>query len=239
MLLPRHVGSIVDELDRDTSSEEPRSWEMEAEANRFAAEVLMPTAWAKRVIGDPEDMSSRVTALAQRAEVSIDAAALKALRIGPAGFVLARSNGFQIVWSGGTDGTLANPPRPGSEPRPNALSPTVSFGTNIASEGSYLWWRVADQTAVPPQPAEDWRTILTRIIYSVRSPDKLKTTQSVNGIISAANSSVRENRTLEKVYSACLQRVQHREDTNPYVTAVLAHPEFMRYVIAKVYTLKI
>lgn len=59
VLLPRHVGSIVDELDRDTSSEEPRYWEMEAEANRFAAEVLMPTAWAKRVIGDPEDMSSR------------------------------------------------------------------------------------------------------------------------------------------------------------------------------------
>lgn len=238
ILMPNHVGSIVDELDNRESHEEPRYWEMEAEANRFAAELLMPSAWAKTIIGDTEAIAQCITILAQTAQVSIDAAVLKALKVGPAGFILAKSDGALIAWSGRTEGTLAYPPRAGAAANREAFAHYSNFGTNAASEGSYLWWRVADRISIPPQPSDDWRELLRRVVDSTSSPDKAKLAQSLNGIISAANGSVRSKRSPETVYSACLQRLQNRTDTNPYLATALQHPDFESYVIAKVYTFK-
>ena len=47
ILIPWHTGGIIDDLDEPRSRGRGQYRQMEAEANRFAAELLMPTAWVK------------------------------------------------------------------------------------------------------------------------------------------------------------------------------------------------
>ena len=234
VLIPGHTGSIVDDIDL-SHREKSRYLKKESEANRFAAELLMPTEWAIEFIGKPKDMAKQVNSLAEEADVSVEAATLKAIKVGPSGYVVAKSVSKKIVWATKTNGTRSNCPMVGDTARADTVLPRKNYSICHASDSVFHWWKEETSVEVPDLPEESWREILTEIVQSLplTKPDKAK--QSVNGIISVANGFTRQNRSRESIYAACLHNVRNRANDSSDVSLILAHPRFTEFLTARVY----
>ena len=106
VLIPWHMGSIIDEIDvADFSNDGYLA--VEAEANRFASELLMPTDWVKRQIRSVERPLEALFRVSSLAAVSPRAASIKLINCLPPNYVMASSVDDQVNWSSRSDGTLA------------------------------------------------------------------------------------------------------------------------------------
>jgi hypothetical protein len=238
VLIPWHTGSIVDEIEitRDHASQE--YWQLEGEANRFASELLMPTAWVEKQIEEwplPLEATARV---ANGAEVSFQAATIKLLNCLGSGFIFAQVENGSVVSSGRSRGTLANQPNIGSTIEPDALFPwTPNRWRQQVGTARYYWWQFKGDVALPAANSNhDWRVLLDSIIddIKVRSDDIPKFKMKVNGIIAYANGNTRENRTRSRIFEASLQRLHSNAPNDRFIRRMLSHPQFREFLDARV-----
>lgn len=76
VFLPWHKGTIVSEV--NYSPHEHYAYrEMEAEANRFASELLMPSEWVKNILIGNEHFQRKLIKIIHDAKVSLEAALIK------------------------------------------------------------------------------------------------------------------------------------------------------------------
>src|SRR5690606_13554764 len=108
---------------------------------------------------------------------------------------------------------------------------------NESSSAKYHWWKIKGEVSIPAKPEREWRDLLQEIIDATCKGDKLKAKRSLNGIIANANGKVRNNRTLEAVYSMALQRFANRGGSDNDVSLAIAHPLFKDFIVARVYAL--
>ena len=85
--IPGHSGSIACHIDESEPSVSSDHYLQEAEANRFASEILMPTRWIREVIANEQTIEKIVDRVEGEAEVSRTAARIKLLSRLPPGFV--------------------------------------------------------------------------------------------------------------------------------------------------------
>ncbi len=233
VLIPGHTGSVIDTINI-SEKEESEYREKEAEANRFAAELLMPTDWSLDLIGVPSDMAEVVKKISEAADVSVEAATIKAIKVGPPGFIVAREKAGIVAWSGKTSGTKANKPYSGQLISRDLISPIQNYSVIRNSAAVYHWWKVAEEVDFPPVPERPWRDILDDIINSLELVNEKKARQSVNGIISAANSFTKGSRSHAVIYAACLHKLKNRSHDSSDVSAILVHPLFEQFLVARV-----
>jgi hypothetical protein len=238
VLIPWHTGSIVDEIDitRDHATQE--YWQLEGEANRFASELLMPTAWVERQIEEwplPLEATARV---ANKAEVSFQAATIKVLNCLGAGYIFAQVQNGVVVSSGRSRGTLANQPDIGRTIEPGALFPWTPhrWGQQVGTS-QYCWWQFKGDVGLPAANSnQDWRALLDSIIDDIKiSADNIpKFKMKVNGIIAYANGNTKENRTRSRVLEASLQRLHSNAPNDRFIRRMLDHPLFREFLDARV-----
>lgn len=237
ILIPWHMGSFVDSLDLQSSDDSKEYWMLEEEANEFAAELLMPTAWVVALLAGTADLAACHKKVIQRCEVSSHAAAIQMLKHLPSHIVYAVTRDAKVEHSGKTDGTLAPIPH-WSEPLPDA--PFAYARTHFLSqiENHVLhWWILPDKLELVVEDERDWREILDGIVNDIGVPkaEQARFKSSLNGVIAAANGSLRRlpGYNAEKLAAACLQRLHGRE---PFL-GVVEHPDFNAFVAKKSATL--
>lgn len=231
--IPWHTGTIVDEIDLPNSREKDRYREMEAEANRFAAELLMPTSWVLRTIERTRHPTDLMNIILEVADVSYPAALFRVHKIAPAGFVGVIVEDDVIVWSGKTRGTQAQSLGLGSNL--SSLDETIlEKGRELTSRNlRYIWWKVRDGISIPPTPVEPWREILDRILLSIPEDVRIITKSRVNAVIGSAFGKVSKGSSVEQLYHSALQSCTNRNDRDEYLPVVFRHPEFSEYLIAR------
>lgn len=231
--IPWHTGTIVDEVDVPHSRERGKYVEMEAEANRFAAELLMPTAWVLRCIERTHHPTDLMRLIISVADVSFDAALFRVQKLSPAGYVGAAIRDGVIAWSGRTRGTNAKPPAVGS--RLDEFDTLVVEAPRElrSSTTTYLWWKVRDSVRIPGEPEEPWRETLARMLLSIPEEHRFLTQQRVNAVIGAAFSRARKAQTADELYLAALEQCQNRNDRDRWLKAIVDHPDFPSYLIAR------
>lgn len=77
IFLPWHKGTIASDINEYSFSRHMMYREMEAEANRFASELLMPSNWINSVLDQNIPFKARVEKILQDAGVSLEAALIK------------------------------------------------------------------------------------------------------------------------------------------------------------------
>ncbi|MEN8422276.1 ImmA/IrrE family metallo-endopeptidase [Acinetobacter junii] len=77
IFLPWHKGTIASDINEYSFSRHMMYREMEAEANRFASELLMPSDWINSVLDQNIPFKARVEKILQDAGVSLEAALIK------------------------------------------------------------------------------------------------------------------------------------------------------------------
>lgn len=239
ILIPWHVGSIIDDVAAGRSSATSRYRRREAEANRFAAELLMPRGWVSERLRNATDILSSIEEISAAAEVSYEAAALRAIKFAPKGFVLGRAQAGRLDRITRSPATRANLPSIGTRVDVNLIAPNDGFFSHLASDGQYCAWRVSDKEAIPQRPNNDSKTILNEILDELGLP-RGNLNSSIHGIISFANSHVRDNLTREAIYAAALHNIGNRQENDrPEIKQIMSHPRFSEFVVARVYEFKL
>jgi hypothetical protein len=217
-------------------------WELEGEANRFAAELLMPKSWVDDLIEAHDDPSHVLEIIAEGAEVSVGAAIIQMLSRMAPGYIYALLDEDGVVTSSGrSEGTLAARPAAGLFLNMDTAFPMSDQRWYRPLRGAMCcWWHFPDRKKLPvSSDSREWRQILEEIIadFGVSSEEAVKLKQSLNGIIGFVNGGIRhraqglsKKSAQEALFAACMQRFDVRMNTDPLITNIILHEDFQLYL---------
>lgn len=230
ILIPWHLGSIIDNVDLLDFSSSTNYWEMEKEANTFAAHLLMPNFWIDRLLDDEEDLAAVHKTIAKDCGVSGLAAAIRMSSFLMPGVVYAAEKDGVIQYSGRSEGTVA-PSLPWGHPfRPQSYAYASEHNKAKYGDTKLHWWVLPSEISIDDTDSRSWREILNKILSDICDSDQAATKlkQSVNGVAAFANSTAKQsqNYSPDSVASACIQRFNDRDEYKKFT----AHPDFEAYV---------
>ena len=223
ILIPWHVGTIVDQIDPDLAGMPYDYWRMEIEANTFAAELLMPHAWIEKLIGDMSDLAELHKTISETCEVSAESAGIRLTQFLPKNIVYASERNGVVEFSGRTEGTLAGKLNRGDE-FPNGIFDYNERYHVSEIHGSRLhWWLLPDSIHPDVDVTDDrpWREILDAILLDIGIPayEMPGIKKSINGVIGYANSKCKRRNEYDagSIVSACMQRFHDRHEFASFV----------------------
>ncbi len=233
IIIPWHLGTIIDDIYSQSYKDFIYS-QLEQEANRFAAELLMPFDWLVRNMEKCNgDYALLHSTIAISSGVSDHAAAIRLTDTLPQNIIyVAVKSGF-VLHSGCTAKTHAFPQKAieifNENPYPYVDSHT-KYQTNSCC---YHWWKISDEVEVSSEDKREWREILDKIVNDINPSleGAAYYKKSINGIIAHANGIVklRGNHNINSVTSACINRLRR-----PELQDLTTHPDFEIFVKAKV-----
>ena len=241
-----HGGSIVCHVDEDTVSVDSEHHTYEAQANRFASELLMPTEWVERVYSEELMIESTFNRLVSEADVSVSAAKIKLMKILPPGYVCMEYNKYtsQVLRMDCSRGTGLELYLKFSENRD--FDTIVNKLENHASDGCIVrrgvhnlrFWRLECRESLPEiSDSRNSADILRNLVQDV-FPDRdwdfhTQAIRSINGYASAANQ-IASNRDPETIFGTMVSRFsQERVAESKFVRAVSKHSDFQIYMAIK------
>jgi hypothetical protein len=228
ILIPWHAGTVfVSHVETDSASASHDYRAMEAEANRFAAELLMPTRWVRDRLGDSSlrDIYGRLGL----ADASRTVMSLQICQAAPPGwFFVEVDSAERVTTTARSGGTRVSLPKRGEsltlDALPNAAKEEIDGGSSKT-----IWWRFA--SVVPASASAlsgEWRLILAAVLadsgLDVAAQDEAK--KSISGIIGSANSG---NASLHDLYTRCLQRIS----SDPALSSIARHALFPEFLSAR------
>jgi hypothetical protein len=236
VLIPWHVGSIVDETEESRIDLGLTYWQLEAEANRFASELLMPSEWVEAILERATHPISAAESMSIAAEVSFAAAMIKVQSLLPKGYLFARFVGDELMYSGRTPGTVASMPDAQKAQSRNLFPNAASHWTKSNGSEEYHIWRFHDEMPIEENSTRPWREIFDDISADIAVPpaEASKFKQRVMAVLSFANSSTRTHRSPAAVNSACLQRLYANVGKIPHLEDFVRHPKVNELLAAKI-----
>lgn len=233
IVIPWHKGTIVDHLDPEHVESSDDYWVFEEEANQFAAELLMPSSWMLDLLESTPDPSKAHKQTCEQCNVSALAASKRLSSLLPKNMVFVCEKDGEVEFSGKTKGTLANAPFWKTTFDADSFTyATQHFISNIGARRLH-WWTLPDKVNEVSNDPRSWRAILDAIVEDIGVPvdDQKRFKASVNGVLAAANSAVRQrgSHTAASVVAACMQRFHDRDDLRSFAE----HPNFMDFVVKR------
>ena len=214
VIIPWHVGNIVDTTVFSGRDAEYNSYE--SEANKFAAELLMPSSWVNTLLGmfdSPADIFEHIIKIA---DVSPSAACIKMITSLPPGYIYAEvNNSFDVINSGRSKNTVVY--EQSVDTNVSNYNEIYRYGHayRISIDGyNYIWWKLDLVECPHIDDDREWREILDSIVEDVviGSTKWQHFKQRLNGFLAAANDKVKgDNRTKDAVYTACLQKLSDQQ----------------------------
>jgi hypothetical protein len=149
LLLPWHLGTILCAVDTSDLVGEYHHRRAESEANRFAAELLVPHGWLQRLIVNARELPEIADAIYE-ADVTAHVACLQLVRALEPGWVFGiLDEDERVALSGASPDTSVKPPQVSERPAPSF--DRYCDEHYIVGHGSrtVLWWHFGRPTPVP------------------------------------------------------------------------------------------
>ena len=234
ILIPWHSGTIAcfeeDLLERDS----PAAL-MEAEANEFASNILLPSSWLHSYLEVPiDDLAGALLQCSEDSDVSIAAVLMGARRVleFPAVMAVLGSGHVEAAastasWHGSKIGRWTRDPV-----KEIRRSSTTFKRLRIAADRELLIG-IHESDIPAGRPARDSKVILTGLLQEVyeNAIERRRISTRVNGIVGSANTRV-TSREVEVIYSTLRQRFGDRE-----FVELTSHHDFEEFLLAKAYEL--
>lgn len=232
VLIPWHFGTVFSNITKFENSVNSAYREMEAEANRFAAELLMPHEWLLTQYNASKNPANLFKRVLDTCGTSVAAAVIAVNKILPPGYVYASTDSNdEVLVSSVSSGTFVAPFLAGEELETSSrFSECVSCECHTVRGIDHNW--LFFESAQPLESATDhraWREILGQIIAEVdpeNSEPNIK--MSLNGIISACN---KPGVSQEVFFAAARQKLAGR---NALRQRILAHPLFNSFLVKRI-----
>ena len=233
LLIPWHVGTIIDNLDLNMSNSSSGYWKTEEEANQFAAALLMPLRWVKAVISAERNLAKVHRTISDECETSALAAAMQLSQILLPNIVYASEKDGVVEFSGRTQGTLAIS-LIWSSAFPSTPYDYCEKHFRVRSGDRQLhWWKLPAKLQLLIDDERNWRDILDNILRHIGIPSSqlAKKKSSINGVVAYANGAAKQSGpySVDAVVSACIQRFKDRPEYSDFVE----HPDFQTFIVKK------
>lgn len=240
IVIPWHVGSIISHINGYQYFVDHVYAQIEAEANRFASEILLPSEWLEKKVkyfnGSPIDFTKRI---AQKAKVSFLSTSISVLHVLPSGYVFAViSEKHLVVHSGRTIGTVAQPPEKNEKIKDikNYYPGATEVDWENIGPLTFVWWHYAGhKEMIQDYDEREWREVINTILndIGVAGEDAKKLLQRMNGVIGGANS-MNKQASPNDLYQILLQKFS----SLPHLKSVAKHQDFKNFITKRVLALR-
>lgn len=179
--LPWHKGTIVSE-DNYSSSHHLIYREMEAEANRFASELLMPSDWVKTILIEDNSFASKLHQVIFDAKVSLEAALIKISNLCTERRYILQLDGNDICTKEYKALNIRNLNYIGKKFEPNNII-GISQLEKFVEKGTLIQTFVLEYDDVSEfnnQDSREWREILREILNDCNCVDKTKNVNAIS-----------------------------------------------------------
>lgn len=223
IIIPWHVGIILDQsIDREENIDYEYA-EYEAEANKFSSSLLLPTNIIKNRIKKflkvkDQDIAEFIKALANEAEVSILTTIFRIIKFLPPNYIyIITNNNDEVEYSGSTKGTGVKFPFKGQIiDDQNILNKEYNLSLINFGQKKYYLIKVFKKH-IKPVYSEDinWRETLNCILSKNFDDEVIidKTYKSVNAIIGSYYGTHLKNKNydFDTFYNAIYERVSDHD----------------------------
>lgn len=202
--------------------------EIEAEANRFASEILMPASLILSIFSENQRLND-VFEWAETAKISRAAISIKLSNVLPAGFIVAETESNMVLWSKRTTGTFMDPPVRGSKLTLTSYKKMGATVVHVPTSSSIIYWidTRSCKIAAPEIVASlDSRIIIKEIIDDLGCAD---CRPSINGVIGAANGMDQSKSGDTDFFTILKSRFEGRDHLNH----ITNHERFDEFLAAK------
>lgn len=233
IIIPWHLGTIIDDL----YSKEYKSFvygEIEGEANRFAAELLMPKDWVLLKFSKLKNLGVLQKHIVDKIALSGQAVAIRIVQVLPKNIIyLAVDEEGIIRFAGKTNETDTFLPVIGAELKDGIFPYVESHNTYKKSNLTYHWWKIKDSIELPTEEdIRDWRKILDDICNEIQPKEgKEKFKRSIIGIVASAHGKTKqgENYSPSTVTASVIYRLNRND-----LASFTQHTDFFKFVNARV-----
>lgn len=228
VIIPWHLGNIID-FNVEYSELQNYLYSIyEGEANRFAAELLMPREWVSEILNTNEiDESQKI--IIHLSKVSALAAALKIIDVTDLNICLYVVVNDKIILTKKSHSCVTF-----TQNKSNYFD--ENFHSNVPNEEfifingteKYHWIKFKNTKFKILRNDKTWREILDEILIDTNLQEKKG---SINGIISHENGRLMNSKlhTKENLYTNCLMRLKRDELIHFY-----EHPKFEEFLITRI-----
>lgn len=202
--------------------------EIEAEANRFASEFLMPTSVILSIFEANQNLVD-IFEWAASAKISRAAASIRLSKILPAGFIVIEVDSNKVSWSKKTDGTFMDPPIRGSRLKLDVYEDMGARVMIFSTSSSQIYWidtRSCKIECPEVDSSLDSKIIIKEIIDDLGCKDWRS---SINGVIGAANGMDQSKSGDTDLFTILKSRFKNRD----HLSEVVGHPRFDEFLAAK------
>lgn len=233
ILIPWHFGTIIDHADPGNFDVASNYWKIEAEANQFAAELLMPHQYIDNLVDQNSNLAEVHKLIAITCDTSTIAAAIRLSQFLPSGIVYAYEKYDVIEFSGRTSGTFANALEWGGPFPTSAFDYCEQHFISSFNSGQIHWWKLPEEIHIDVTDSRTWREILDEIIHDVGVPSDMKQNikSSINGVVANANSVCKRKgkHNAAGILSVCFQRFKDKDKYSDFVR----HPLFETFLVKR------
>ncbi|MEA4822250.1 MAG: ImmA/IrrE family metallo-endopeptidase [Erysipelotrichales bacterium] len=238
--IPWHMLNFICHTEYENRTGSSFYWFTEGEANRFAAELLMPQEWIKRIISEKISLPAIVSEVCKM-RVSSTAACLSICKALPAGFLFVETDhNDKVVYSSRSEGTIASPLRRGSIFNKKLFEYTGCEIIPIQNGFTKVFWlRFTDLQITlgigkDIENEIDSKLMIKNFLESLKTNHDIKMSmlRSVNGVIGAANT-MHHSSDFEAIYQTLSQRFASNRD----LAYLLDFEQFRKFLLKKAYEL--
>lgn len=227
IVIPWHTGTIISHLHPQQA--DSAYMQMESEANRFAAELLMPSDWLAQQFERADTVEDYFRTVQRAAGTSREATFYKLFRALDAPVICLQVDTGGLVLGGQRSATAPPLPAKGNLAERDLFGADNRYEAFEIDGSRYLSWSFTgrDIEEFDPRP---WRAIYCEILEDTGMQASL---QSINAILASAcnkNRQRSEHDTCGAIYRAF--------DNYDRYAEVVNHPLFEQYVIKRVRELK-
>jgi Zn-dependent peptidase ImmA (M78 family) len=150
ILIPWHIGTHFCRVDAEARLVDHLVRSVESQANRFAAELLMPVAWVEKHLKTTKTLKELVSSV-KEANVSYQAASIRLLQVLPLGYAFLETDpSGKIIRSQATAGTQIKLPSENEILNTNSLDNLAEdFAKFESGNSTILWWRLSHKLEAP------------------------------------------------------------------------------------------
>lgn len=234
VLIPWHIGMICSysNVDGHTDGADEAYWDMEAEANRFAAELLMPQHWLKALHEEKKNPAYTAKTAVRLCGTSMQAIIIALNNSLPPGYVYASLDSTgHVLNSSCSKGTFASALKPGAYLDASSQLSESEQCFEYEYRGLRHNWMSfeAEQDFKPDADTRPWREVLDEILKETGAEQQQSNIKmSLNGIVASNNG---RKYSANAFYAAVRQSMVGRG--KPYED-ILAHANFNTYLIKRI-----
>lgn len=228
IIIPWHLGTIVDEV-YSSAYKDFFYGELEQEANRFAAELIMPKEWIESEIKEHTGSISELhISIASKSKASYYSTAIRLMEYLPPNIIYVVEKLGGIMHSGKSNGTIAYLQKTDEEFNFHFYEDITNYSAHEISTIKYHWYELSSNIEILTEDERSWREILDGIIKDINPPEGAsKFKMTINGIFGSVNSSAqrKENYNIDTVITNSIYKLRRKG-----LEEFISHSDFKNFV---------